>query len=116
MDAANEIEEIAMIKAQQAYPIRTRTDMDGDVYDANSGRRIAYAKAYVDGIIQGLSHISNKKINGIPASRYNFLLDWKDKNVEQFVAIKGVVSLSTLSAYELNKLYEAIQSDNKPVD
>lgn len=51
--------------------------------------------------------------NGIPSEKYYFLLEWKDANMEEFISIKGEVSLCDLSTYELNKLYEAIKAEEK---
>jgi hypothetical protein len=52
--------------------------------------------------------------NGVKDEIYYFLLDWKDKNLEGFQAIKGIgARLCDLTPYELNKLYEAIKTEEK---
>jgi hypothetical protein len=48
--------------------------------------------------------------NGIPSEKYYFLLEWKDNNMNEYISMKGEVKLCELSAYELNKLYEAIKN------
>jgi hypothetical protein len=50
--------------------------------------------------------------NGIKAETYYFLLDWKDKNMKEYISIKGESRLCELTPYELNKLYEAIMLDS----
>lgn len=54
--------------------------------------------------------------NGIPAEKYYFLLEWKDANMEEYINMKGERRMCDLSTYELNKLYEAIKSDQPKDD
>ncbi len=51
--------------------------------------------------------------NGIPSEKYYFLLEWKDSNMEEYLSMKGSRRLCDFSAYELNKLYEAVKSTTK---
>lgn len=51
--------------------------------------------------------------NGISDEKYYFLLDWKDKNMEEYIAIKGKRSLNSLTTYELNKLYQGLIAEEK---
>lgn len=51
-------------------------------------------------------------INGITEEKYYFLLEWKDNNIEEFISMKGQRRMKDLTTYELNKLYEAIKSEN----
>ena len=53
--------------------------------------------------------------NGIPSEKYYLLLEWKDDNMEEYISIKGKRRLCDLTTYELNKLYEAIKADKKPI-
>ena len=52
--------------------------------------------------------------NGVTDDVYYFLLDWKDKNLEEYQSIKGDKRLCDLTPYELNLLYRAIERDEKP--
>ena len=51
--------------------------------------------------------------NGIPSEKYYFLLEWKDSNMGEFIDMFNERRLCDLSTYELNKLYEAIKSEEK---
>ena len=51
--------------------------------------------------------------NGIPSEKYYFLLEWKDANIEDFVDMYNNRRICELTAYELNKLYEAIKLEEK---
>lgn len=49
--------------------------------------------------------------NGVTDEVYYFLLDWKDKNLEEYQAIIGSKRLCDLTPHELNILYKAIKAD-----
>ena len=52
--------------------------------------------------------------NGISDEKYYFLLDWKDKNMDDYIAMKyGERSLNSLTTHELNKLYQGIKAEEK---
>ena len=51
--------------------------------------------------------------NGVADDVYYFLLDWKDKNLEEYQSIKGDKRLCDLTPYELNLLYRAIKAEEK---
>lgn len=51
--------------------------------------------------------------NGIPSEKYYFLLEWKDNNMEDFIAMYGERRMCDLTPYELNKLHEAIKAEEK---
>ena len=55
------------------------------------------------------SYKLDKMKNGITSEKYYFLLEWKDANMEEYLAMKGDKSLCDLTTYELNKLYEAVK-------
>jgi len=58
--------------------------------------------------------MANTKLNmknGIPSDKYYFLLEWKDANMDEFIAMKGERRMHDLTTYELNKLYEAIKAN-----
>jgi len=56
-------------------------------------------------------------INGITSENYYFLLEWKDKNMDDFVSMYGgLTRLCELTTYELNKLLEAIKAETKQVE
>lgn len=55
----------------------------------------------------------NKMKNGIPSEKYYFLLEWKDDNMEEFIAMYDERRMCDLTRYELNKLYEAIKAEEK---
>ena len=48
--------------------------------------------------------------NGISDEKYYFLLDWKDKNMENYIAIVGKRGLNNLTVHELNELYQKIKA------
>ncbi len=48
--------------------------------------------------------------NGIQDEKYYFLLDWKDRNMEDYISIKGERRLCDLTPYELNILYVGIKA------
>lgn len=52
----------------------------------------------------------NNMKNGIKAEKYYFLLDWKDKNMEEYILMKGRVGLCNLTPQELNSLYKEIKT------
>ena len=50
--------------------------------------------------------------NGVQDDVYYFLLDWKDRNLQEFQDIKGVgTRLCDLTPYELNIFYSAIMAE-----
>ncbi len=51
--------------------------------------------------------------NGIQDEKYYFLLDWKDKHMDKYIAIKGERRLCDLTPYELNKLYQGLKAEEK---
>ena len=52
--------------------------------------------------------------NGIDDEKYYFLLDWKDKNLDEWFAIKGEgARLCDLTPYELNKLHQGLMAEIK---
>jgi hypothetical protein len=46
--------------------------------------------------------------NGIPNEMYYFLLEWKDKNLHEFISEYGEVSLDSLSTYSLRMMFRKI--------
>ena len=47
--------------------------------------------------------------NEITSEKYYLLLEWKDDNMEEYIAMKGDKRLCDLTTQELNKLYEAVK-------
>ena len=52
--------------------------------------------------------------NGVEDKIYYFLLDWKDRNLEEYREIKGNKRLCDLTPYELNLLYNVVTAYAKP--
>ncbi len=50
----------------------------------------------------------NNMKNGIPDKKYYFLLDWKDKNMEEYIALIGERRMCDLTTNELNELHKSI--------
>lgn len=46
--------------------------------------------------------------NGIPSDAYYSLLEWKDKNLEEFQSKFGKVSLDSLDYSQLQRLYQEV--------
>lgn len=52
---------------------------------------------------------SSRMVNGVPDNIYYFLLDWKDKNLQEYQDIKGEKRLYDLTPNELHLLYRAVK-------